>query len=161
MYLPVSLLLLVSGMVWGQEPSVHLESGGVTITLICEIAGSYSFVGTNNDGATGAFELFESGSGSPVAGHITDLGNNTAILDPAGLDGDYRVVYSFLVGEITTSVFNIFTVTLLDNIEIQGLPETVCKNDSPYPLVPVPSLSDPGATYTFAGFGVSGNQFFC
>ncbi len=158
MYLPVSLLLLVSGMVWGQEPSVHLESGGVTITLICESAGSYSFVGTNNDEAIGTFALSESVSGTPVAGHITDLGNNTAILDPAGLDGDYRVAYSFMVGQVTTSVFRIFTVTLLDNIEIQGLPETVCKNDSPYPLVPVPSLSDPGATYTFSGPGVSGNQ---
>jgi hypothetical protein len=158
MYLPVSLLLLVSGMIWGQAPSVHLESGGVTITLICEIAGSYSFVGTNSDGAIGTFALSESVSGTPVTGHITDLGNNTAILDPVGLDGDYRVVYSYLLGQVTRSVPSIFTVTLLDDIEIQGLPETVCKNDSPYPLVPVPSLSDPGATYTFSGPGVSGNQ---
>jgi len=157
-YLPVLFLLLVSGMVWGQEPTVHLESGGVTITLICESAGSYSFVGTNSDGAIGTFALFESGSGSPVAGHITDLNNNTAILDPAGLDGEYRVQYSYLLGQVTQSVSSIFTVTLLDNIEIQGLPETVCKNDSPYPLVPVPSLSDPGATYTFSGPGISGNQ---
>ncbi|RLD71948.1 MAG: hypothetical protein DRI98_03685, partial [Bacteroidetes bacterium] len=145
-------------MVWGQEPSVHLESGGVTISLICESAGSYSFVGTNSDAAIGTFALFESVSGSPVAGHITDLSNNTAILDPVGLDGEYSVQYSYMVGPITYSVSSIFTVTLLDVIEIQGLPETVCKNDSPYPLVPVPSLSDPGATYTFSGPGVSGNQ---
>lgn len=158
MYLPVSFLLLVSGMVWGQDPSVHLESGGVTITLICESSGSYTFVGTNPDGVIGTFALFESVSGTPVAGHITDLFNNTAILDPAGLDGDYEVVYSYQVALITYSVSSIFTVTLLDNIEIQGLPESVCKNDSPYPLVPVPSLSDPGATYTFSGPGVSGNQ---
>ena len=157
-YLPVSFLLLVSGMIWGQTPSVHLESGGVTITVICESTGSYSFVGTNNAGVIGTFELFESGSGNPAPGHITDLSNNTAILDPVGLDGEYRVVYSILVGEVTTSVSSDFAVTLLDNIEIQGLPETVCKNDSPYPLVPVPSLSDPGATYTFSGPGVSGNQ---
>ena len=157
-YLPVSFLLLVSGMVWGQDPTVHLESGGVTITLICESAGSYSFVGTNSDGVIGTFALFESVSGSDVSGHVTDLANNTAILDPAGLDGAYRVVYSVLVGEVTTSVENSFSVTLLDDIEIQGLPETVCKNDDPYPLVPAPSLSDPGATYTFSGPGVSGNQ---
>jgi len=155
-YLPVLFLLLVSGMIWGQE--VHLESGGVTITLICESSGSYLFVGTNSDGAIGTFALFESGSGSPAPGHITDLGNNTAILDPVGLDGGYRVEYSYMVGPVTHSVSSNFTVTLLDNIEIQGLPETVCKNDSPYPLVPVPSLSDPGATYTFSGPGVSGNQ---
>ncbi len=158
MYLPVSFLLLVSGMVWGQDPSVHLESGGVTITLICESAGSYSFVGTNSDGAIGTFALFESVSGTPVAGHITDLFNNTAILDPVGLDGEYRVQYSYMVGPITYSVLSTFTVTLLDVIEIQGLPETVCKNDDPYPLVPVPSLSDPGAIYIFSGPGISGNQ---
>ncbi len=157
-YLPVSLLLLVSGMIWGQTPSVHLESGGVTITVICESTGAYSFVGTNDVGAIGTFALFESGSGSPAPGHITDQGNNTAILDPVGLDGGYRVVYSYTVDMITYSVPGNFSVTLLDNIVIQGLPETVCKNDSPYPLVPVPSLSDPGATYTFSGPGVSGNQ---
>lgn len=159
MYLPVLFLLLVSGMIWGQDPSVHLESGGVTITLICESSGSYLFVGTNSDGAIGTFALFESGSGSPAPGHITDLGNNTATLDPVGLDGGYRVEYSYMVGQVTFSVPSNFTVTLLDNIEIQALPDSVCKNDSPYPLVPVPSLSDPGATYTFSGPGVSGNQF--
>ena len=78
-YLPVLFLLLVSGMVWGQE--VHLESGGVTITMICESTGSYLFVGTNSDGAIGTFALFKSGSGNPAPGHITDLGNNTAILE--------------------------------------------------------------------------------
>jgi len=157
-YLPVLFLLLVSGMMWGQTPSVHLESGGVTITIICESTGSYLFVGTNDVSAIGSFELFESGSGSPAPGHITDLLNNTANLDPVGLDGGYRVVYSWMVGQVTLSVSSDFTVTLLDDIEIQDLPETVCKNDSPYPLVPVPSLSDPGATYTFSGPGVSGNQ---
>jgi len=157
-YLPAVFLLLVSGMIWGQDPSVHLESGGVTITLICESTGAYLFVGNNNDGAIGTFALFESGSGSPAPGHITDLGNNTATLNPVGLDGGYRVVYSYMVGQVTFSVSSIFTVTLLDNIEIQGLPESVCKNDDPYPLVPVPSLSDPGATYLFSGPGVSGNQ---
>ncbi len=110
------------------------------------------------DGAIGTFALFESGSGIPVTGHITDMGNNTAILDPLGLEGVYRVVYSYLLGQATVSVSSDFTVTLLDNIEIQDLPEVVCKNDSPYPLVPVPSLTDPGATYTFSGPGVSGNQ---
>jgi len=158
MYLPVAFLLLVSGMIWGQAPSVHLESGGVTITVICESASSYRFVGTNSDGVIGTFELFESGSGNPVGGHISDLGNNTAILDPVGLDGAYRVAYTFMVGPVINIVSSNFSVTLLDDIQIQGLPETVCKNDAPYPLVPVPSLSDPGATYTFSGPGISGNQ---
>ncbi len=155
-YLWIAMLLLVSAMIWGQ--SVHLESGGVTITLICESSETYQFVGTNSDGAIGTFALFVAGSGIPVPGHITDQGNNTAILDPLGLEGDYTVVYSYLLGQATVSVSSDFTVTLLDNIQIQDLPEIVCKNDSPYPLVPVPSLSDPGATYTFSGPGVSGNQ---
>lgn len=41
-------------------------------------------------------------------------------------------------------------------IIIEGLPESVCKNDAPYPLVPSPS--DPGAVYTFSGPGVTGSQ---
>ena len=41
-------------------------------------------------------------------------------------------------------------------IIIEGFPASVCKNDSPYSLVPSPP--DPGAVYTFSGLGVSGNQ---
>ena len=41
-------------------------------------------------------------------------------------------------------------------IIIEGLPESVCKNDAPYPLVPAPP--DPGAVYHFSGAGVSGTQ---
>jgi hypothetical protein len=41
-------------------------------------------------------------------------------------------------------------------IEIEDLPESVCKNDAPYPLVPIPP--DPGAVYQFSGPGVTGNQ---
>jgi hypothetical protein len=57
----------------------------------------------------------------------------------------------------------IFSLTLLllggfawGQIIIEGLPESVCKNDAPYPLVPSPP--DPGAVYAFSGLGVSGNQ---
>ncbi|MDF1575145.1 MAG: PKD domain-containing protein [Bacteroidales bacterium] len=159
LFLPLSLMLfMTNGLIWAQT-SVHLERNGVLTDLICEIAGSYQFIGTNPDGIPGTFALFTSG-GSPVSGHIsdTDLTDDMAVLDPVGLDGEYRVRYSYLLGEVTMSVSSNFTVTLLDNIEIQSLPERVCKNDSPYPLVPVPSLSDPGATYTFSGPGVSGNQ---
>jgi len=155
-YLPLVILLLVSGMIRGQ--TVHLERDGVIITVVCETAGDYRFIGTNTEGVTGYFELFEAGSGIPRPDNITDLGNNTATLDPTGLDGEYEVRYSYEVDQVTTSVSNYFTVTLLDDIEIQDLPEVVCKNDSPYRLIPVPSLTDPGATYTFSGFGVSGTQ---
>jgi PKD repeat protein len=157
-YLPVALLLLFSMAMRGQMPSVHLESGGVTITQVCESSSTYLFVGTNSSGAIGTFALFEAVSGHLVTGHITDQGNNTAIFNPLGLDGDYRVDYTYVVGAISTTVSSIFTVYLLDDIEIQDLPETVCKNDPPYPLVPVPSLSDPGAVYSFSGPGVSGSQ---
>lgn len=160
MFLPaLFILLLVHGMVWAQ--SVRLVSGGVTIDLVCESAGNYQFIGSNPQGIPGTFQLFTYPSGNPVSGAITDSdpNDNMAILNPAGLDGEYRIQYSYSSGGgITTSVSSQFTVTLLDDIEIQNLPEVVCKNDSPYPLVPVPSLSDPGATYTFSGPGVSGNQ---
>lgn len=158
MFLTVSLLLLANGMIWGQ--SVHLESGGVTITLVCESAGIYQFIGTNSDGIPGTFALFVAGSGAPVNGHITDtdLTDDMALLNPAGLAGGYQVRYSYFNGVVTITVSYNFTVTLLDNIEIQNLPETVCKNDPPYRLIPLPSLSDPGAIFTFSGPGVSGNQ---
>lgn len=156
-YLPLAIFLLLSGMLLGQ-PTVHLELDGDPIDLICESSGDYRFIGTNDDGAIGTFNLYESGSSYPVSGHIDDLGNNTAILDPAGLDGDYDVVYSYVLNQVTISVTGEFTVTLLDNIEIVDLPETVCKNDDPYLLIPEPSLSDPGAIYYFSGTGVSGTQ---
>lgn len=157
-YLPVVILLLVSAMLSGQAPTVRLEVGGVRTEVVCETSSDYRFIGTNSEGAIGTFALFES-DGTPVSGHITDLGNNTAILDPTGLDdGLYRVDYSFIVNEVTTTVSETFNVTLLDDIEIVDLPEQVCKNDDPYPLVPLPSLSDPGAIYYFSGPGVSGNQ---
>ncbi len=44
-YLSMAMLLLVSAMIWGQ--SVYLESGGETITLICESSETYQFIGTN------------------------------------------------------------------------------------------------------------------
>ena len=157
-YLPVVVLILLSAFVQIQAQSVRLERNGTITTLICEVAGDYRFIGTNPDAAIGTFDLFEAGSGTPVPGRITDLGNNSAILDPSGLDGVYRVQYTWVVDQVTLSVSSNFTVTLLDDIQIVNLPETVCKNDPPYPLVPVPSLTDPGATYTFSGPGVSGTQ---
>ena len=47
LFLPVSIMLfLASGILYGQA-SVHLESGGFTIDVICEISGTYQFIGTN------------------------------------------------------------------------------------------------------------------
>jgi hypothetical protein len=158
-FLPVMfILILANGMIWGQ--SVHLESGGITITVICHSAGTYQFIGTNNDGIPGTFELFEVGSAIPVTGHITDsdLTDDMALLNPAGLDGVYRVRYSYFNGIATISVTSDFTVAILDDIEIQGLPASFCKNSPPFRLIPVPSLSDPAASYSFSGPGVSGNQ---
>lgn len=161
MFLPVSLMmLLANGIIWGQTASVHLELEGVTINLICEGTGTYQFIGSNSNGIPGRFALYESGSGNPVSGHITDtdLTDDMAILNPVGLDGEYRVDYSYMLGEVRITASSLFDVNILDDIVIQNLPDTVCKNDPPYPLIPVPSLSDPGATYTFSGPGVSGNQ---
>lgn len=160
MFLPVSLLLLLAnGLIWGQT-TVYLQRGGVVTDLICEREGVYQFIGTNPDGIPGTFDLYDASTGNPVSGHITDtdLTDDMAVLDPVGLDGLYRVRYSYQLSGVTRSVSSFFTVTLLDDIQIQGLPEVVCKNDAPYRLIPIPSLTDPGATYTFSGPGVSGTQ---
>jgi len=153
LYLPVVVLLLHSGLIWGQ--TVHLESGGDTITVICEASGDYRFIGTNSDTAMGTFEIYEFGTVTQISGHITNHDNNSATLDPVGLDGDYEVKYTYYVDPATISVSSYFNVTILDNIEIQGLPGEVCKNDAPYALVPAPFLTDTGATFTFSGPGIT------
>ena len=161
-FLPLALfLLLASGMLWGQTANVYLESGGEMIDLICEGAGVYEFVGSNSDGIPGAFTLFEYPSGTSVTGHITDadLTDNRAVLDPVGLDGQYRVRFAYSTGGgVNINVTSIFRVNIMDGMAIYDFPEIVCKNDTPYPLVPESSLTDPTAVYTFSGPGVSGNQ---
>ena len=58
---------------------------------------------------------------------------------------------------LLTTLFLLMTGVLAwGQITIEGLPESVCKNDAPYPLVPSPP--DPGAVYQFSGLGVTGNQ---
>jgi hypothetical protein len=59
-------------------------------------------------------------------------------------------------GLLTTLFLLITGVLTWGQIIIEGLPESVCKNDAPYPLVPSPP--DPGAVYQFSGLGVTGNQ---
>ena len=158
--MPLALiLLLANGMLWGQ--TIHLESGGEIIDLICEGNSIYEFVGHNDDGIPGAFTLYEYPSGSSVEGHITDadLTDNRAVLDPLGLDGEYRVLYAYSTGGgVNISVSSIFRVNIMDDMLIHDFPDVVCKNDAPFPLVPEASLTDPTAVYTYSGPGVSGNQ---
>ncbi len=160
MFLPLALiLLLANGMIWGQ--TVHLESGGEIIDLICEGAGIYEFLGSNGDGIPGEFTLFEYPSGSSVAGHITDADptDNRAVLDPLGLDGEYRIRYAYSTGGgVNISVSSIFRVNIMDDMLIHDFPDIVCKNDASFPLVPEAGLTDPTAVYTYSGPGVSGNQ---
>jgi hypothetical protein len=72
----------------------------------------------------------------------------------------YKNRYRILMQNVRflfVSLFLLMTsVSVWGQIIIEGLPESVCKNDAPYALVPAPP--DPGAVYQFSGLGVSGNQ---
>lgn len=139
---------------------VFLTSGNDTINALCDDGSTYVIRGSNLDDIPGIFELIEAGSGDPVPGHITDdnLQDDRAILDPAGLTGPYDIAYTYETRGLSVTHTRRITVNDLGPINIPGLPDAVCKNDDPYPLVPELEEDDPGATYLFSGPGVSGDQ---
>ncbi|MGW8314146.1 MAG: PKD domain-containing protein [Bacteroidales bacterium] len=149
------LLYVLSG-----ECSVALYDGDVPVTTFCSDGSNYTLRGSNQDGLNGTFELFRAGTSNPVTGHISDAdpNDNMATLLTAGLSGDYEVVYHYGIGGLSVKTSSEFTALVGGATGIVNFPENVCKNDDPYPLVPEVVTEDPGATYTFSGDGVSGNQ---
>ena len=139
---------------------VYLVSGGDTINAVCDDGATYHIQGYNEDNIPGTFELVVAGSMVVVPGHISDpdKSDNEAILDPVGLTGAYDIVYSYGMDEVSVISTFRFHVNDLGSIEFIDLPDTVCKNDDPYPLVPELIINDPTATYSITGPGVSGSQ---
>ena len=139
---------------------VYLLSGNDTINVICDDAATYIVKGSNQDNIPGLFELREAGSSVAIPGYIADddLTDDMAELVPAGLTGAYDIIYSYGFQDLFITTSYRFVVNDLGVIDIPGLPNVVCKSDDPYPLVPGLAENDPGATYTFSGPGVSGNQ---
>ncbi|MCK5136027.1 MAG: T9SS type A sorting domain-containing protein [Bacteroidales bacterium] len=139
---------------------VYLLSGNDTINTICDDAVTYIIKGSNQDNIPGLFELREANSTVAIPGHIKDedLLDDMADFDPDGLSGAYDIIYTYGFQELTVTSSYRFVVNDLGTIKILDLPDAVCKNDDPYPLVPELSENDPGAIYTFSGPGVSGNQ---
>lgn len=140
--------------------SVNLYSGGEIITIACDDGADYTIKGSNEDNLYGTFELFQAGTTTPVPGHIVDddLTDNEADLIMAGLTGAYDIVYSYGMESIEISTTTQFEIYDIGFIGIQDLPDTICQQDPPYPLMPEVSIEDPDATFTFSGPGVSGNQ---
>ncbi|MEN8229262.1 MAG: T9SS type A sorting domain-containing protein [Bacteroidota bacterium] len=140
--------------------SVELVSGDDIINAVCDDGATYTIQGSNEDNIPGTFDLVEAVSHVVVPGHISDpdIMDDEAILDPVGLTGAYDIVYSYGMDEVTVKSTFRFHVNDLGSIEILNLPDTVCKNDNPYPLVPDLIDNDPSATYSFSGPGLSGNQ---
>ncbi len=68
----------------------------------------------------------------------------------------YRIVIRNVLFLFVSLILLLFSGLVWGQIEIENLPESVCKNDAPYPLVPIPP--DAGAVYQFSGTGVTGNQ---
>ena len=149
------LLYVLSG-----ESSVALFDGDEPITSFCSDGTNYTLMGSNQDGFAGSFQLFRAGTSNPVTGHITDADpdDNMATLLTSGLSGEYEVVYNYGIGGLNVKATSEFTALVGGASGIANLPENVCKNDDPYPLVPEVVVEDPGATYSFSGDGVSGNQ---
>ncbi len=139
--------------------SVVLVTGSDTINAICDDGATYYIRGSNEDNIPGSFELLKTGSQNPVQGSITDSDPNDdeAILDPSGLSGAYDIVYTYSMEDVAiTSTYRLH-VNDLGEIEIANLPDTVCRNADPYPLIPALLENDPEATYSFSGPGVTGN----
>jgi len=142
------------------ESSVQLLSGNDIIETVCDDGAIYSLRGSNEDHLNGSFKLFRVGSSSAIEGHITDsdLSDNEASITFEGLAGAYKVVYTYGMESIEIEASTEFLVYEVDLLGIQDLPDTVCNNDLPYPLVPEVGSEDPFATYTFSGPGVSGSS---
>lgn len=140
--------------------SVWLESGGVTVNALCDDGATYYIKGSNEDNIPGTFELVAAGSVNPIPGHISDPvpTDDEAVFDPVGLSGAYDIIYTYSLNEVSVSSTFRFFVNDLGDIEISDLPDTVCKNDAPYLLIPELVEHDPGATFTFTGPGITGNQ---
>jgi hypothetical protein len=139
---------------------VTLETGGEVINVLCDDGATYYIYGSNEDNIPGTFELVAAGSTVAIPNHISDVNtsDDEAILDPIGLSGAYDIVYTYEMDGVTGSSTFRFHVNDLGHIEISDLPDTVCKNDNPYPLIPELIDNDPTATYSFSGPGVSGSQ---
>jgi len=139
---------------------VTLETGGEVINVLCDDGATYYIYGSNEDNIPGTFELVAAGSTVPIPNHISDVNtsDDEAILDPIGLSGAYDVIYTYELDGVSGSSTFRFHVNDLGQIEITDLPDTVCKNDNPYPLIPELIDNDPAATFSFSGPGVSGSQ---
>jgi hypothetical protein len=142
------------------KSSVTLLSGEEPIYSFCNDGSDYTIVGSNDDGLNGSFELFRQGSSNPIPGQIidSDPDDNQATLLTDGLSGEYEIVYTYGMGGLEVEASTGFIALDAGVTGIQNLPETVCKSDDPYPLIPEVDTPDPGATYSFSGPGVSGNQ---
>lgn len=149
------LIYVLSG-----ESSVVLYDGDEPITTFCSDGTDYTLMGSNQDNLNGSFELFRAGTSNPVPGHISDANpdDNLATLLTSGLAGDYEIVYSYGIGGLNVKATSTFTALVGGASGIVNMPENVCKNDEPYPLLPEVIGEDPEATFTFSGVGVSGNQ---
>jgi hypothetical protein len=140
--------------------SVNLYLNGDIVSTVCDHGSTYTLLGSNEDGLAGNFQLFPSGSAIPLEGYIRDEDpdDNQADLSLDGLRGTYQVVYTYGLEEIEIQASTEFSIYESGLLGILNLPDSICKNDFPYPLIPEVSLEDPDASYTFSGTGVFGNQ---
>jgi len=141
--------------------SVHLLSGGDTINVLCDDAGTYELRGSNREGIPGTFELRKTNSPTVVIGAITDedLTDNVALFDPSGLAGGYDIIYRYVIDAVTLTATLFIRVDEVEQLEItSNIPDQVCMNDEPYLLTGNMDGIDALATYRFTGPGVSGSM---
>jgi len=141
--------------------SVFLFSGEDTVSVLCNDEGTYEIVGSNEDNISGSFELRVTNSDIVVPGHIDDddLADNRAIFNPTGLEGGYDIVYEYVIDGSLVLASTFVRVDLIPNLAFTSAPPNqVCKNGGPYELKGNLDDSDPLATWSFSGDGVSGNM---
>jgi len=139
---------------------VALLAGETPVQVICGEGSSYTIRGSNQDGMAGNFELYNALTGNRITGHITDPDpdDNQASLDATGLEGSYYIEYIYGIHELEIRASVEFQVTDIRVTGIAGLPDTVCRDNSPFNLAPEVDPPDPEGIYQISGPGISGNQ---
>jgi hypothetical protein len=140
--------------------SVAIYEDEIEVDTLCNKDGYYDIIGTNKDGLNGSFRLFESGSSSALEGYILDedLGDNRALLQVDGLEGEYRLEYTCSLEEVRIRVNTTFRMAKTPLTGVILPEDTLCKNADPIELLPETDADDPDATYHFSGPGVTGSQ---
>jgi len=139
---------------------VELYAGEVQVDTLCDQTATYTIRGSNPDQLPGSFKLYLAGSSTPLDDNIVDLDpdDNEADLVAEGLEGRYEIVYTYGLEQIEVTAVTTFDFIPLEAGGMHELPDSLCQDADPIPLVPELALVDPEAIWSLSGPGVSGSM---